>query len=43
MTTETALLVFMGVTGLFAVGAAALAWWANRKPHAKHDDVAHSH
>ena len=41
MTTETALLVFMGLTGVFAVGAAVLALWANRKAHAKRDDVAH--
>ena len=43
MSMETAALLGMALIGLFAVGAVALALWANRKSHNKRDEVAHSH
>ena len=43
MSMETAALLGMALIGLFAVGAVALALWTNRKPHAKSEEVAHSH
>ena len=43
MSMETAALLGMALIGLFAVGAVALALWANRKPHAKGGNAEHSH
>ncbi len=43
MSMETAAFVGMGIIALVAIVAPIFALWANRKPHNKHDKVAHSH